>query len=268
MDSIGEILRLEREKRGLSVEEAHDATKIAVSSIAALEEDRFDAFPNKVYARAFLRDYANFLGLDSAVLLEAYEQKWSPTAETDAAVMSKRGGSAWRAIGWSFLVIVLAAAIAGGGYYALYTIQHQRAGRHAGVAVRHHVPRPETATIPREQPVPPPTEPAAQPNQPALPASPATTPAPDRVTLQVSARDQVWVRVRADGKVLFMGNMEKGQTRTFEGKVVNIRAGKAGAVQLKLNGVTQPPLGTLKEVGDKTFALPGPSSHLQPPQPR
>lgn len=262
MDSIGEILRLERERRGLSVQEVHDATKIAVSSIEALEQDRFDAFANKVYARAFLRDYANFLGLDSAALLEAYEQKWSPAAEAEVATISKRGGSAWRAIGWSLLVIVLVAAVAGAGYYALYTIQHQRASRHAGVAVRHQVPRPETATIPKEQPLPPPpVEPVAQPNQSAPPAPPAAKPAPDTVTLEVSALDQVWVRVRADGKVLFMGNMEKGQTRTFEGKVVNIRVGKAGAVQLKLNGVTQPPLGTLKQVGDKTFTLPAPSSH-------
>lgn len=262
MDSIGEILRLEREKRGLSVQEAHDATKIAVSSIAALEEDRFDAFPNKVYARAFLRDYANFLGLDSAALLEAYEQKWSPTAEVDAAATHKRGGSAWRAIGWSFLVIVLVAAIAGGGYYALYTIQHQRAG-HAGIAVHNHAAKPEIATIPKVQPVAPP-ETAVQPNQPPQRVAPASTPPPDKVTLQVSALDQVWVRVRSDGKILFMGNMNRGQTKTFEGKVVNIRVGKAGAVQLKLNGVTQPPLGTLREVGDKTFTLPATPAAPQP----
>jgi cytoskeletal protein RodZ len=266
MDSIGETLRLEREKRGLSVQEAHDATKIAVQGITALEEDRFESFPNKVYARAFLRDYANFLSLDSASLLDAYEEKWSPSPEADAAAAKKQGGSAWRAIGYSLLVIVLVAALAAGGYYALYTIQHKRAASRVGVAGTNHVSKPEVATIPKAQPVAPPKpEPDARPDQPPSATTPA--PAPDKLTLQVSALEQVWVRVKADGKTSFVGNMQKGQLQTFEGNVINIRTGKAGAVQLKLNGVLQPPLGTLKEIGDKTFTMPAPPAAPPAPSP-
>ena len=66
MESIGQVLRAERDKRGLSLSEVYDDTKITIQNLEALEQDRFDYFPNRVYARAFLRDYANFLGLDSA----------------------------------------------------------------------------------------------------------------------------------------------------------------------------------------------------------
>ncbi len=260
MDSIGETLRLEREKRGMSVQEAHDATKIAVGSITALEEDRFDAFPNKVYARAFLRDYGNFLSLDSAALLEAYEQQWSPSAEPDTAAIRKQGRSAWRAIGWSLLIIVLVAAIAAGGYYALYTIQHKRASGTAGVAARTHAARPEGATIPRAQPVAPPaSEPAARTNESAAPPPPAPAPAPDKLKLEVTALRDVWVQVKTDGKTAFMNIIPKGETKAFEGlKTIYIKTGMAGAVQLKLNGQTQPPLGSLKVRGEKTFTLPTP----------
>lgn len=256
MDSIGETLRLEREKRGLSMQEAHDATKIAVQGITALEENRFESFPNKVYARAFLRDYANFLSLDSAALLEAYEENWSPNPE---AAPRKQSGSAWRAIGYSLLVIVLVAALAAGGYYALYTIQHKRATSHIGAVAPNHAAKPEVATIPKAQPVAPPkSEPAPEPA-----AEPA--PAPDKPRLEVTALRDVWVHIKTDDKTAFMNIIPKGETRTFEGqKRIYIKTGMAGAVQLKFNGQVQPPLGSLKVRGEKTFTLPAPSSNPAP----
>jgi len=253
MDSIGDILRLERERRELSVQDAHDATKIAVQSIAALEEDRFESFANKVYARAFLRDYANFLSLDSVALLDAYEQKWGTSAVAEPVVSGKGGGSAWRAFGYTLLVVILVAALAGGGYYALYTYQHKRSAV-GPPAMPNHTAKPEVATIPKTQPVePPPSEPAAKPT-----AAPTSQPAAtaDKLTLEVTALQQVWVRVKVDGQTVLVKTFEKGQTQAFEGKTINIRAGMAGAVQLKLNGVVQPSLGSMKVIGDKTFTLP------------
>jgi len=254
MDSIGDILKQQREKRGLSVQEAHDATKIAIGSIASLEQDRFETFANKVYARAFLRDYANFLGLDSAALLEAYEQKWSTSAEADLVAAKKAGGSPWRAVGYWFVVVILLVALAAGGYYGLYTLGHKRAAGHIGATGPNHAVKPEVATIPRAQPVAPPTsEPAPKP---AVAPKPEPAAVPDKLTLEVTASEEVWVRVRTDGQTAFIGNFAKGQTQTFEGKTIYIRTGKAGAVLLKLNGVIQPSLGSLKVVGDKTFTLP------------
>ena len=93
MDSIGQILRAGRETRGLSLDEVHEATNITVQNLSALEDDRFDHFPNRVYARAFLRDYSNFLGMDSPSLLTHYEEEWNPRPEEVA--VSKPQVSAW-----------------------------------------------------------------------------------------------------------------------------------------------------------------------------
>ena len=70
--------------------EVQDATKITVNNLSALEEDRFDDFPNRVYTRAFLRDYANYLALDSAGLLESYEQTYAAESDPVTAAPVRR----------------------------------------------------------------------------------------------------------------------------------------------------------------------------------
>jgi transcriptional regulator with XRE-family HTH domain len=71
--SIGERLRHERERRGLELDDVARATRIDRSFLEALENDASpDAFPEPMYARAFLREYARYLGLKSRPLVQAY----------------------------------------------------------------------------------------------------------------------------------------------------------------------------------------------------
>jgi cytoskeletal protein RodZ len=62
--TVGEMLRLGREARKLSIEQVNRETKISVQTIRALEEDDFGAFPSETYVKGFVRTYAEFLGLD------------------------------------------------------------------------------------------------------------------------------------------------------------------------------------------------------------
>jgi len=64
MASFGEKLRREREMRGVSLREIADGTKISVRFLQALEEDRTDVLPGGLFPRAFVKQYALFLGLD------------------------------------------------------------------------------------------------------------------------------------------------------------------------------------------------------------
>src|SRR5687767_8763626 len=65
MASFGETLRRERELRGIGLREMADATKISVRFFQALEEDRVEVLPGGLFPRAFVRQYAAFLGLDA-----------------------------------------------------------------------------------------------------------------------------------------------------------------------------------------------------------
>jgi len=72
MQSLGETLRSAREARGLTLEEVERATRIRVRYLLALEENDTAAFPSPVHAKGFLRNYAQFLGMDADALTTQY----------------------------------------------------------------------------------------------------------------------------------------------------------------------------------------------------
>ena len=63
MKRVNEYLREAREKKGVSIEEAADATKIKSLYLRALEEGRFQSLPSRSYTVGFVKTYAQYLGL-------------------------------------------------------------------------------------------------------------------------------------------------------------------------------------------------------------
>jgi len=72
MESIGKHLRESREHRGLTVDQISRDTNISRHYLVALEEDRYDAFPAEPYVIGFLRNYSEYLGLDTESLIGKY----------------------------------------------------------------------------------------------------------------------------------------------------------------------------------------------------
>jgi cytoskeleton protein RodZ len=64
---IGRTLRLAREKRGLSIQQVEEATKIRTRYLRDLENENFDVLP-AVYMLGSLKTYAEHLGLDGAAM--------------------------------------------------------------------------------------------------------------------------------------------------------------------------------------------------------
>ena len=64
---IGRTLRLAREKRGLSLQQVEEATKIRTRYLRDLENENFDVLP-AVYMLGSLKTYAEHLGLDGAAM--------------------------------------------------------------------------------------------------------------------------------------------------------------------------------------------------------
>jgi cytoskeleton protein RodZ len=69
---IGSSLREARQRRGIELAEAADATMIRSRYLEALEDERFEVLPEGPYLRSFLREYAEFLGLDGDVLVSEW----------------------------------------------------------------------------------------------------------------------------------------------------------------------------------------------------
>ena len=85
MADIGDKLRSAREAKGLSIEDIEKATKIQGRYLTAIEQNDFDKLPGDFYVRAFIRQYAQIVGLDGKKLLSEYHED-IPKAEPDEFV--------------------------------------------------------------------------------------------------------------------------------------------------------------------------------------
>lgn len=72
MQTIGERLEEARKKKGISIREAAEATKIRGDYLQKFESNHFDIGLTEIYTRGFLRTYANFLKLPAERLLSDY----------------------------------------------------------------------------------------------------------------------------------------------------------------------------------------------------
>jgi cytoskeletal protein RodZ len=71
-ETLGSYLKEQRERRGMSVVELSRVTRIPMASLEAIEADRFDELPGEVFARGFLKAYAQAITLLPADVLARY----------------------------------------------------------------------------------------------------------------------------------------------------------------------------------------------------
>ena len=70
--SFGPRLRRERERRGISLESIALRTNVSVELWMGLERNDFSQWPGGLFARAFIRDYANAVGLDASEVVDDF----------------------------------------------------------------------------------------------------------------------------------------------------------------------------------------------------
>lgn len=68
----GATLRSIREELGVTIEEISEYTKIGTGTLRFIEEEAFKMLPPHVYLRAFVNQYANYLGLDPQRVVHDY----------------------------------------------------------------------------------------------------------------------------------------------------------------------------------------------------
>ncbi len=81
METIGQTLKAEREKQKLTIAEVALTIKTKQLYVRAIEENRFDELIAPIYARGFIKLYAELLGLDPQPLLNLYQ---APPDEYDS----------------------------------------------------------------------------------------------------------------------------------------------------------------------------------------
>ena len=73
MQTIGERLEEARKRKGISIREAAEATKIRGDYLHKYESNQFDIKLPEIYVRGFLRTYANYLKLPGDKIVNDYQ---------------------------------------------------------------------------------------------------------------------------------------------------------------------------------------------------
>ena len=75
MTELGNILKEAREAKGLSLDELQSITKIQKRYLLGIEEGNYSMMPGKFYVRAFIKQYAEAVGLDPDQLFEQHKNE-------------------------------------------------------------------------------------------------------------------------------------------------------------------------------------------------
>ncbi len=78
MSELGKSMAQARVARGLTLEDCERDTRISKRYLDALEREDWKIFPAPVYSRAFLRTYAQYLGLDPHALMRQFKEQDAP----------------------------------------------------------------------------------------------------------------------------------------------------------------------------------------------
>jgi len=268
---VGAVLRQERLKKQLSIEDVAGQTRISHRFLRAIEADDFATLPGLVFTRNFVRQYAAVLDVDPAPLLArlpAYDLESAPMpamplASSDRSWWDPRWNSAIASLAW--IVLAGGAAAAAYLYFNRPPPRPQQAGvgqagvgqagvGQAGAAPAVVPPAPVAAQV---QPSPQ----AAAPTEVPAPAPPVDRPTADThaVRVIITARDDSWVQVTAEGKTAFIGVLKAGESRNFDSDgPVRVRTGNAGGIDISLNGKQLDPLGPPGQIRSVSLTAEGP----------
>jgi cytoskeleton protein RodZ len=198
MFDLGASLRAARHKRGLELDAVQRELRIRKRYLEALEGERFELLPGEVYTRGFLREYAEFLGLDGSIYVAEYDARFAHHDEP--AIAARPTAAPLRRS--PALPVVLAVAAALAAAVGLAAWQLSGSGRSTPAAALEA-----------------PAVPAAQTQRPAKTARPiaaaavvAPKPSVTRLVLKAS-RGDCWVLVRAGsaaGPILYENVVHRG----------------------------------------------------------
>jgi cytoskeleton protein RodZ len=210
MIAIGTSLREARERRGLEYPQIEAETRIRMKHLRALEAERFDQLPARVYARAFLLEYAEFLGLDSEQFVDAFDARFPVVEEEEIVLVLPEP---WRLPRHSGALAALV------GVAVLGVL---------GWKIE------QTKSPPATAPSPPVTQPPAVPSRP--PRHTRSRAAPVFVLV---ARGTCWVEAHADsraGRLLYRGTLEPTQRLRLPARRLWLRIGAPWNLDARLNG--------------------------------
>ncbi|MCM3631968.1 helix-turn-helix domain-containing protein [Paenibacillus camelliae] len=260
MSELGALLKTARQEKGLSLDDVQEQTKIRKRYLEALEEGDFKVLPGKFYIRAFIKNYAECVGLDAEEVLKHYQNEVPEpevhVAETLPARKPKRmrssrserfGKIGFSLLMWLFLLLVIIVI----WYYNVYSKEGKPANEPDSTPITDNSDITTTPTPTKTGASPTPT-PTSTPTPPPVALTFQETkgrddifvvsPAKDSYELLVTnSGDASWLEVYENGKngtKLYYANIKDGEQAAFTVKGdVYLVLGRPGNLEVKLDNV-------------------------------
>ena len=237
--TVGEKLKAERERLGLTLSDIAAKTRIPMRHLEAIEKSDFSSLPGTTYTLGFTRSYARALDMDAATLSDdmraelavgGHESYRPPTQNYEPADPSRVPS---RTLAWTAAAIGIIVVAA---YFAWRSM-----------ALMDTPVAPVTVVTTASQDISAPVD------------NPATN---SRSIVVITATDDVWVKIYdADNKRLFESEMEAGDKFTVPSDANNpmIVTGRPNLLDITVDGKAVPSLGepdkTIVDVGVSARAL-------------
>lgn len=223
MATIGQVLRRERELRGISLEEISNSTKISMKQLEALEQDRMNDLPGEFFIKAILRTYAKSIGLEENEVLNMYYEdslmrEHIPESRAPQNTLKQPiPKRTKKIIGWAAAVTV--------SLFILTFVYLTFWKRDTALP---QVKLTNTPLIPKESPA----------SFPELKAE------EQKLILEISFTEETWLQVYTDGDLNIEATKMPGETLSIEAsEELLIHLGNAGGITYKLNNREGKPLG-------------------------
>jgi len=218
MGTLGAYLSSAREAMGLELHDAAQQTRISIHYLTALEREDFSKLPGEVFVKGFLKNYARFLNLPESEVLKKYGElrTTAPVAAPAGAVSpepiapvcepKKREETPLEPVIWGAVIFIALLIF-------LFTAAPKK---------QQPTSEPQTAAAPA----------GAQPATPSVPAG-----KPEKLYLEITALEDVWLLVRTDSSPQKKAVLKKGENVTWSAdERFLLSYGSVGAARLVLNG--------------------------------
>ena len=297
MGAFGDRLRREREMRGVTLDEISESTKISRRSLEALEQEKFNTLPGGIFNKGFVRSYARYLGIDEeqavADYVEASHDVPPPEDQFPLEIHEENEkkpplNPKRSVVPVTLALVLLVVGLAGWIYWVKFRPQQvteaaEQPPRNPGVPSSAAAPvpappsgsgmNPASSEVPSENKTA--TEAGGDSTDTAAPDKKQNASATDSkavdmpemkdparaFTVQVKAKEDSWVHIVADGKMVFDRVLPANEEHSVKaGRELVLKIGNAAGVEVSYQGK---PLGALGEQG-KPRTLTFNAAGLQP----
>jgi transcriptional regulator with XRE-family HTH domain len=227
MESAGTKLKNLRLQKGLSLEEVHKKTKIHLNILKAIEEDSLINF-SPVYIKGFLKIYCKFLGVDPRDYIPDYKE---PKAKIIyVSDLQEKPASSFKILSLKLFSMkalhirpktIVTVALILIFIIGLFNLGKFISSKSSRLSRKTELPIVASSKIGNRVPI----------------SKLQNSPAVKIITLDIHAKENCFIQLKADGRVIFQTVLKKGRSESWQAKdKIELSLGNAGVVELEVNG--------------------------------